>query len=81
MIDISITARSPSATLTCHGHGPDVRGKAMDRALEVRLVTRSEKDRFEAAMTMAFSADPAARWAEQERHVSRRGRGWGRCRC
>jgi len=35
----------------------------MDDALEIRSVTRSDKDRFEAAMTMAFSADPAARWA------------------
>jgi RimJ/RimL family protein N-acetyltransferase len=29
----------------------------------IRSVTRSDKDRFAAAMTMAFSADPAARWA------------------
>ena len=35
----------------------------MDNALDIRSVTRSDKDRFEAAMTMAFSADPAARWA------------------
>jgi len=35
----------------------------MDDALEIRSVTRADKDRFEAAMTMAFSADPAARWA------------------
>jgi len=35
----------------------------MDRALDIRLATRSDKDRFEAAMTMAFSADPVARWA------------------
>ena len=35
----------------------------MDHALDIRSVTRSDKDRFEAAMTMAFSADPAARWA------------------
>src|SRR5262249_58409650 len=39
------------------------RGKSMDKALDARSVTRSDKDRFEAAMTMAFSADPAARWA------------------
>ncbi len=38
----------------------------MDIALEVRSVTRPDKDRFEAAMTMAFSADPAARWAWTE---------------
>ena len=35
---------------------------AKDHALEIRSVTRSDKDRFEAAMTIAFSADPAARW-------------------
>ena len=35
----------------------------MDHALDIRSVTRLDKDRFEAAMTMAFSADPAARWA------------------
>lgn len=34
----------------------------MDDALEIRLGTRSDQDRFEAAMTMAFGADPAARW-------------------
>lgn len=37
--------------------------KSKDHSLEVRPVSRSDKDRFEAAMTMAFSADPAARWA------------------
>lgn len=37
--------------------------RAIDKALDIRSVTRSDKDRFEAAMTMAFSADPAARWA------------------
>lgn len=31
--------------------------------VSIRSVTRSDKDRFAAAMTMAFSADPAARWA------------------
>jgi GNAT superfamily N-acetyltransferase len=35
----------------------------MDKALAIRSVTRSDRSRFEAAMTMAFSADPAARWA------------------
>ena len=35
----------------------------MDNALDIRPVTRSDKDRFEAAMTMAFSTDPAVRWA------------------
>lgn len=63
MNDISTEARSPSATLACNDYAPKIRGKAVDDALETRLVTRSEKDRFEAAMTMAFSADPAARWA------------------
>src|SRR5574339_572212 len=38
-------------------------GDAMDNAPGVRSVTRADKDRFEATMTMAFSADPAARWA------------------
>jgi GNAT superfamily N-acetyltransferase len=42
------------------------RGKALDNALDVRSVSRPDKDRFEAAMTMAFSADPAARWAWSE---------------
>jgi len=37
--------------------------RAMDNALDIRSVSRSDKDRFEAAMTLAFSADPAARWA------------------
>ena len=37
--------------------------RAKDNALGIRSATRSDKDRFEAAMTMAFSADPAARWA------------------
>lgn len=32
-------------------------------ALEIRPVTRSDQDQFNAAMTMAFSTDPAARWA------------------
>jgi hypothetical protein len=35
----------------------------MDYALDIRSVTRSDKNRFAAAMTMAFSADPGARWA------------------
>ena len=34
-----------------------------DHARRVRAITRAEKDRFAAAMTMAFSADPVARWA------------------
>lgn len=35
----------------------------MGNAPDIRSVTRSDKDRFEATMTVAFSADPAARWA------------------
>src|SRR5262249_26995812 len=65
MTDISTTTRSPSATSTCHGHAfrSAESIEFMDHALEIRPVTRTGKDRFEAAMTMAFSADPAARWA------------------
>jgi GNAT superfamily N-acetyltransferase len=36
---------------------------AADKVPNVWSVTRSDKDRFEAAMTIAFSADPTARWA------------------
>jgi ribosomal protein S18 acetylase RimI-like enzyme len=32
-------------------------------APEIRSAVRSDRERFEAAMTMAFTADPAARWA------------------
>lgn len=63
MTDISTAAGSPSATLTCHGHASEALGKAMDHALEIRSVTMSDKGRFEAAMTMAFSTDPVVRWA------------------
>jgi GNAT superfamily N-acetyltransferase len=35
----------------------------MDCALDIRPATRADKDRFEAAMAMAFSSDPVARWA------------------
>lgn len=34
-----------------------------DQALRIRSVSRGERAHFEAAMAMAFSADPAARWA------------------
>lgn len=51
-----VATRSPSA-----GFRNSETGKA--RAMKVRSVTRSDKDRFAAAMTMAFSTDPAARWA------------------
>ena len=37
--------------------------RSTDTTPDIRSVTRSDKDRFEAAMTMAFSADPIARWA------------------
>ncbi len=50
MTAISIVTQSSSGAPIC-----DVPG--------IRSVTRSDKDRFEAAMTLAFSADPAARWA------------------
>jgi GNAT superfamily N-acetyltransferase len=50
MTAISTAIRSPSGTLTCD-------------AFTIRSVTRSNQDRFAAAMTLAFSADPAARWA------------------
>jgi len=36
---------------------------AKDRAPQIRPATRSDQDRVEAAMTMAFVADPMARWA------------------
>lgn len=56
MPDISLATPSPPdairATNLLDGNRP-----------EIRSVTRSDKDRFAAAMTMAFSADPAARWA------------------
>ncbi len=35
----------------------------MENLPDVRAVARSDKDRFEAAMTVAFSADALARWA------------------
>ncbi len=63
MTDISIAARSPSVNLISPGHGSGACGKAPDDAPEIRSVTRCDRGRFEAAMTMAFSADPAARWA------------------
>ena len=62
MTDISIMTRSPplSEAFDC---GDVLAGNATDNAPKIRSITRSNKDRFEAAMTMAFSADPAARWA------------------
>lgn len=38
------------------------------QAQQIRSVSRSEQARFAAAMTMAFSADPAARWAWPDPH-------------
>jgi len=38
-------------------------GDAKDCALEIRPVTASDRSRFEATMTVAFSADPIVRWA------------------
>ncbi len=37
--------------------------RTIGKTPDIHSVTRSDKGRFEAAMTMAFSADPAARWA------------------
>jgi hypothetical protein len=50
MTAISVATRAPSRTPTCD-------------ALNIRAATRSDQDRLEATMTMAFSSDPAARWA------------------
>jgi GNAT superfamily N-acetyltransferase len=63
MTDTFTVARSRSAALACHDHTSDALGKLTDDALEVRSVARSDRERLEAAMTLAFSADPAARWA------------------
>jgi GNAT superfamily N-acetyltransferase len=61
MEDVAISNRSPTATLPrCV---PDLSGNAMNGASEIRPAARSDRGRFEAAMTMAFTADPAARWA------------------
>jgi hypothetical protein len=40
----------------------------LGQAQQIRSVSRSEQSRFAAAMTMAFSADPAARWAWPDPH-------------
>lgn len=50
----------PSTAIQPHFRAPPHLGSA---APEIRSATRSDQDRFTAAMTMAFSADPAARWA------------------
>jgi GNAT superfamily N-acetyltransferase len=62
MNDISTTTQFPLGSEACNDSGL-LAGNAKDNAPQVRSITRANKDRFEAAMTMAFSADPAARWA------------------
>lgn len=54
----AITTRSPLMR-DCRDQ---LAGEAMDCGADIRSITRSDKDRCEAAMTMAFSADPGARW-------------------
>lgn len=39
-----------------------------DNPFVIRTATRVDRDRFEASMTLAFSADPAARWAWPDPH-------------
>jgi GNAT superfamily N-acetyltransferase len=63
MNDISIATDTPAATLTCTGPGFEHRVTVVGDSLGIRSAVRSDEDRFAAAMTMAFSADPAARWA------------------
>jgi GNAT superfamily N-acetyltransferase len=63
MNDISIVADTPTANSTCPGPGSEDRSTGVDKAPGIRSADRSDKDRFAATMTMAFSADPAARWA------------------
>jgi GNAT superfamily N-acetyltransferase len=65
MTDLSTTTQPPIAILTRSGYefGGSDYPRSTDHSLEIRLVTRSDKDRFEAAMTMAFIADPVVRWA------------------
>jgi GNAT superfamily N-acetyltransferase len=62
MTEISRRTRSPPPSEACHCGGL-LAGNARDNEPQIRSITRSNKDRFEAAMAMAFSADPAARWA------------------
>jgi GNAT superfamily N-acetyltransferase len=61
MKDVAISDSSPAATLS--RRVPNTSGKAMDGAPKIRPATRSDRARLEAAMTMAFTADPVARWA------------------
>ena len=65
MTDIFAMTRSPLATPASHNHsfaGSET-AKPTNQLPEFRSVSRTDEDRFAAAMTMAFSADPAARWA------------------
>jgi GNAT superfamily N-acetyltransferase len=63
MIGNSVVADVPTATLTCPGAGTEDRATVLVDAPGIHSADRSDMDRFAAAMTMAFSADPAARWA------------------
>jgi len=58
MTDISVTT---ARSLSIPRH--DWRDQSATDALDIRSVTRLDKDRCEAAMTIAFSTDPVARWA------------------
>lgn len=57
MPDTAAIATKPSA------FGSPNRWIAAADTMKIRSAARSDRHRFEAAMTMAFSADPAARWA------------------
>ena len=58
MTQISVTT---TRSLSIPGH--DQRDRSATDAPDLRAVAWSERDRCEAAMTMAFSSDPVARWA------------------
>lgn len=47
---------------------PTATSPRQDQAQQIRSVSRTEQAQFAAAMTMAFSADPAARWAWPDPH-------------
>lgn len=55
MTDIAIMPQPPS--------GDPLPENAVDNPPKVRSITGSDKGRVEAAMTLAFIADPVARWA------------------
>ena len=68
MTHIATATQSSSAALARHAgkafqESDSVDVSALRDVPEIRSATRSDRGRFEAAMTMAFSADPAARWA------------------